>query len=106
MAKSKNYGMAIIAYFIFFLPLLTDAKKDEFVRYHVRQGAGWLATFVILRFITIVILSPGLFIFAPLLILINIFLLALLVIGVINAAQGKKKPLPLVGKWADELIKL
>ena len=31
-AKSENIAMAIIAYILFFVPLLTgDAKKDEFV---------------------------------------------------------------------------
>ena len=39
IGKSKNTTMAIIAYIIFFVPLLTgDAKKDSFVKYHVKQG--------------------------------------------------------------------
>ena len=35
----KNTTMAVIAYIIFFVPLLTgDAQKDAFVKYHVKQG--------------------------------------------------------------------
>jgi len=36
--EEKNTGMAIVAYILFFIPLLTDAKKDPFVKYHVKQG--------------------------------------------------------------------
>ncbi len=36
--KEKNTAMAAVAYLIFFLPLLTDAKNDQFVKYHVKQG--------------------------------------------------------------------
>ncbi|HOE15288.1 MAG TPA: hypothetical protein PLH82_01145 [Candidatus Paceibacterota bacterium] len=36
--KEKNTGMAILAYILFFIPLLTDSKKDPFVKYHVKQG--------------------------------------------------------------------
>lgn len=38
VSKGKNIGMAIVAYIIFFIPLLTEAKKDPFVKYHVKQG--------------------------------------------------------------------
>jgi len=53
MTDKKNTGMAVVAYFIFFLPLLTEAKKDPFVKYHVRQGLGLLIAFFALRFITL-----------------------------------------------------
>ena len=36
--EEKNAGMAIVAYLLFFIPLLTEARKDPFVRYHVKQG--------------------------------------------------------------------
>ena len=36
---NKNTMMAVIAYILFFVPLLTgDAKKDSFVKYHTKQG--------------------------------------------------------------------
>lgn len=108
MAQKKNIPMAVIAYFVFFIPLMFDTKKDEFVRYHVRQGLGLFITFFLFRFATFVVLPPlplgGLF--YPIVSLTNIFLLVLLVVGVANAARGLKKPMPVVGKWADDLIKL
>ena len=34
----KNKVMAVLAYFIFFLPLLTDAKDSPFAKFHANQG--------------------------------------------------------------------
>jgi len=34
----KNTAMGIIAYIVFFVPLLTSSKNDPFVKYHVKQG--------------------------------------------------------------------
>lgn len=49
--KEKNTGMAIVAYIIFFIPLLTEAKNDPFVKYHVKQGLvlfiGWVIVWII-----------------------------------------------------------
>ncbi len=95
--KGKNTGMAVIAYIVFFIPLLTDSKNDPFVKYHVKQGlvlficgaAVWLVINVIPVF--------GLFI-APIL---DVVLLVLLILGIINAVNGVEKPLPLVGHLAD-----
>jgi len=30
--------MAILAYILFFIPLLTDSKNDPYVKYHIKQG--------------------------------------------------------------------
>jgi uncharacterized membrane protein len=32
--------MAIVAYILFFVPLLTESKNDPFVKYHVKQALG------------------------------------------------------------------
>ena len=57
-ASGKNTGMAIVALIIFFVPLLTDAKKDPFVKFYVKQGLvlfiGWIA-------ISIITWHPGLY---------------------------------------------
>lgn len=102
--------MAALAYLIFFLPLLTDAKKDPFVRYHVRQGLGLLAAFITLRFLTLIVIAPLFYILTPLFLAVqyasNLFLAVLLALGVLNAANGREKPLPVVGIWADRLFKI
>lgn len=96
--KEKNIGMAILAYIIFFIPLLTDAKKDPFVKYHVKQG-------LVLFICGIVVWIVGSVLPWELLIvikLLNLFLIVLMVIGIINASKGEQKPLPVVGKFSDQ----
>jgi uncharacterized membrane protein len=98
---------AVVAYLLFFVPLLVaEAKKSDFVRFHVRQGLGLFIAFFALRFLTLIALAP-LFVVVGWLSLIlipivNIFLLAVLIIGIINAVNGERKPLPIIGKWAEK----
>ena len=109
MTDKKNTGMAIVAYLIFFLPLLTEAKKDPFVKYHIKQGLGLLIAFFVLRFVTLFLVAPLFYILWPVYMLVlwvtNLFLIALLVLGIMNASKGEEKPLPLIGKWSDKLLK-
>ncbi len=95
--KGKNTGMAVVAYIIFFIPLLTDAKNDPFVKYHVKQGLILFICAVAVWLVINVIPIIGLLI-APIL---DIALIVLLVIGIINAVNGAEKPLPLVGSFAE-----
>jgi uncharacterized membrane protein len=98
-AQKKNTGMAIVAYILFFIPLLIDSKNDPFVKYHVKQGFGLFIcglALSVLRWILswfldwiIDLASLGIFI--------------LFIIGIINASSGEEKPLPLIGKLANEL---
>lgn len=92
----KNTLMAILSYIgpLVVISFLV-AKHDPFVKYHIKQG--------LLLFIAEVaswMLAVTLLIFLPLLQLINLAILVFAVIGIINAAQGKEKPLPLVGHLA------
>lgn len=94
--EKKNIGMAVIAYIIFFLPLLTDSKNDPFVKFHVKQG---LVLFVAWVADSIIGMVPILgWVIAPLL---AIVLVVLFVIGIMNAVAGKEKELPLIGKYAS-----
>ncbi|MEX2054082.1 MAG: hypothetical protein WD883_00865 [Candidatus Colwellbacteria bacterium] len=110
MTQNKNTTMAAIAYLVFFVPLLTDAKKDPFVRFHVRQGLGLLITFFALRFLTLVLIAPlfslltGLYL--GILYLANLVLIALFFLGVWNALKGEKTPLPVIGPLADKYLKI
>lgn len=87
---------AVIAYFIFFLPLLTEHKDDPYVKFHVKQGLVLLLSFVVQMVIGIIPIIG--WIAAIVLWFGNIILL---IIGVINAATGKQKELPLIGKLAE-----
>jgi uncharacterized membrane protein len=99
--KSVNVAMAIIAYILFFVPLLTgDAQKDEFVKFHVKQG---LVIFIIGMAIWIVGMAIPWY-WTPIHVLLSLCSLAnlvLVILGIINAANKKKEPLPIVGKYAD-----
>ncbi|MEK7580337.1 MAG: DUF4870 domain-containing protein [Patescibacteria group bacterium] len=96
--EEKNTGMAILAYIIFFIPLLTEAKKDPFVKFHVKQGLlvfiAWIAASVISW-----ILPWQLGIIAMLL---RICVFVLMIIGIMSAAKGEQKPLPIIGKFAEQ----
>lgn len=95
--KEKNVGMAILAYILFFVPLLTDAKNDPFVKFHVKQGLvlfiGWVA-------VAIISALPVFGWFAAR--LLNLVLFVLMIIGIINAANGKQVFLPLIGKFSEQ----
>lgn len=92
----KNTAMAVVAYILFFVPLLTDAKDDPFVKYHVKQGLVLFLTAIVLGFISLI---PFIFLFSWIL---YIGLFILFIIGVLNAINGKQKPLPLIGQFADK----
>lgn len=95
-----NVGMAVLAYFVFFIPLLTDSKNDPYVRYHVRQGfgffLGWVAT---------VVLDSAVYssLFWSLISLVQLALVVLWFIGVANAVQGKQQGAPVVGPYFEKL---
>jgi uncharacterized membrane protein len=90
-----NKMMAVLAYIIFFVPLLTGAHKTSpFVKFHVNQGtilaiaafaSGVLNIIPILGTIVAFVAGIAIFIFE--------------IMGIISAAQGTMKPLPLVSKF-------
>jgi len=93
----KNTAMAIVAYLIFFLPLLTDAKNDPFVRYHIKQGLGLFISGII-AWIFMMISVLGLILAIPL----DIILVVLLILGILHALHGEEKPLPIIGEYAKK----
>ena len=95
----KNTAMAVIAYIIFFVPLLTgDAQKDPFVKYHVKQG---LVLFLLVVAINVVGWILPLYIWWTLSWLLSLATLVLLIVGIVNAANGEQKPLPVIGKASE-----
>ena len=95
--KGKNTMMAVIAYIVFFVPLLTDAKDDPFVKYHVKQGMVLFIAAVLAWLIISALPVIGILI-APIL---DIAIILFLIIGIINAVNGVEKPLPLIGFFAE-----
>lgn len=101
----RNKGMAIIAYLgiLVLVPLLA-AKDSRFARYHVNQGLVLLIAETAYSFICIFL--GEIFLSTPwrLLFIVRMMkffqwgFLILAVIGIINAANGLAKEIPLVGR--------
>lgn len=94
----QNKGMAAIGYIgiLFLIPLL--AKKDSpYAQYHAKQG---MILFIFWIAISIVNVIPvlGQIISA----VGGLFALVLFIIGLMNALNGKKEPLPVIGQFADK----
>ena len=92
---SANKVMAILAYFgILLLIPLFAAKESKFARFHVNQG-------LILLIISVVVFAVGKIIpgLGVLIGLLDLAIAVFAIIGIINAAKGQAKELPLVGKF-------
>lgn len=95
----KNKVMAILAYlsWLVLIPLFA-AKESKFARYHVNQGlvlaiteiVWWIVSGILTAIIPILSLVLG---------IVNIVFVIMLIIGIINAANGKAKELPVIGKF-------
>ena len=98
-------GMAILSYFGFLVLIpIFAAKKDPFARYHANQGLV-LCIVVMICSVLSNVLTRVLLEISPLLVLIVSGFFGILtlvfcifsIIGIIHAAKGQKKPLPLIG---------
>lgn len=87
--------MAIIAYIIFFIPLLASQKRSAFLNYHINQG---LSLFI-LALIGWVILSFLGWRFYMLHNIWNLLIIVFMVLGIMNASKNETKPLPVIGEW-------
>ncbi len=97
--KEESNVMAIISYigFLCLIPIL-NKEKDEFVKFHARQGfilflaeAATCIVFYIVPFLWF---------------LTNIFWLVwfvLGIIGIVNVLNKKKKEIPLLGGFAEKI---
>ena len=99
---NNNKIMAVLCYLwiLWIIPLLTGAKDDSFVKFHINQG-------IILTICSAVVWVIG---FIPaiggviswiggiaILVIGGIAILVLSVIGIINAVNMEEKPVPVVG---------
>ena len=89
----KNKVMAVLAYILFFIPLLA-AKDSKFARFHTNQG---LVLFLggIIASVVAVIPVIG-WIVAP---IAGLVITVLAIIGILNALNGRAKELPVIGKF-------
>lgn len=108
----NNKGMAILSYFswLVLIPIFAE-KNSKFVRFHANQGlvlaiASLLWTVVngILNKVLYAVLGNTAWavysILTSILGLVGFVFVILAVIGIINAAQGKAKELPVIGSFS------
>jgi uncharacterized membrane protein len=104
--------MGILAYFcaLVFIPMFA-AKKSKFARFHTVQGFNlfllWVANWILFGLLGLIrtttyvwgvpVYTTPWFI-TTLSILVSLGISVLAIIGIVNAAQGKAKALPIIGK--------
>jgi len=92
-----NKAMAIIGYILpilFFIPLVTEAKNSPFAKFHANQQLNLLLAAIAVNIVGTIIPILGWFIILP---LGSLALIVLAILGIINAAKGEMKKLPLIG---------
>ena len=88
--------MAIIAYFVFFVPLLVeDAKNNKFAMFHTEQSIVLLIVNVIVGIVGTITCGIGLILYIPLLIFY--------IMGIMYAVKGEAKPIPWIGSFGEKL---
>ena len=109
----ENKTMAILAYVLCLIPLLTGAHRTSpFVKYHTNQGTvlwiGLVAYMIVSAILRSIIKVPltvwGVYAgsytpvwLSTILWLLSIPLLVLCILGIVNVINGKMNPLPVVG---------
>lgn len=93
----KHKTMAILAWIIFFIPLLTDAKDSKFAKFHANQSL--LVTLIAILGSVLTSTVIGAIVGIPL----SIVALVFWIMGILSAVNGQMKRIPIVGNI--ELIK-
>ena len=91
---SQNKTMAILSYFLFFLPLLS-AKKSKFAMFHANQSLILLLISVGASIVSGIIPVVGAIIGT----VVSLGVFVLWVMGIISPANGEIKELPLIGQY-------
>jgi uncharacterized membrane protein len=101
----NNKVMAVLSYIgILVLVPIFAAKDSPFARFHANQGLILFLAEVIFGVANVILtvifafLGPIALLWSIVAFLVYIAFLVLLILGIINAAQGQAKELPLIGK--------
>lgn len=87
--------MAIVSYLIFFVPLLMDdMRKNKFVMFHTEQAIILLLLNIAAGILGTITCGIGLVRYIPWLIF--------LIMGIMNAANGEVKVLPVIGQYGEK----
>jgi uncharacterized membrane protein len=101
---TQDKTIAIVAYLtvigLVVALVLNNEKKDLFAKYHIRQSLGLVLTSIALSLINVIpilgwiVSMVGAFV-----------LLYMWVMGLLNAINGREKPVPILGEKYEEWLK-
>lgn len=94
-SANNDKGMAIVAYIIFFIPLLISKNRSAFLNFHINQGLSLFIVAIVGNLI-FSFLGRGFYMFGN---IWGLLMLALVIIGIMNASKNEMKELPLIGGW-------
>ena len=89
----KNKAMGVLAYIIFFVPILA-ARDSRFAMYHANQGLVLFLLAVAVNIVGTVMPFIGPMIVIP---LGSLAVVILAIMGIANAISGRMEPLPYIG---------
>ncbi|MFH1439237.1 MAG: hypothetical protein ABIG89_01635 [Candidatus Woesearchaeota archaeon] len=90
--------LGVFLHIIGFVIVMLAKKDNKYAMYYAKQGLVLFIAGVIIGILSIIPIL-GWFIIMP---LGNLLLVILWIIGWINALSGEIKPIPLIGKYAEE----
>lgn len=91
--NDRLYGVLSYIWILWIIPLVA-APKSKFARFHANQGLVLFLFSVVYGIVGSVVPFVGWFLIIPICALIH---LVLAIMGIVNAASGQQKPLPLLG---------
>lgn len=95
------YVLCVFGVPFWILPLVL--RNNEFSLFHAKQCLMlWIVAMISMPIASLLILAVIGFVLVP---IVLIGLLVLVVIGLVGAANGEMKPLPIIGKYAVEWFK-
>lgn len=102
----KNKVWAIVSYLGIIGVLvvaLAESKNSPFAKFHLNQAVLLLIAGMIGGTVSLIIPIIGWFVFLP---IVQTGMMILWILGIVNAAQGQTKRLPLIGNYDLFIIKI
>jgi uncharacterized membrane protein len=83
--------------------VMHSSNKTRFGAFHIRQALGLFITAFAVVIVTfgVMFIMPFIGFLIP---LVNVGVLVLLILGLVNAVNGKMEPVPLVGDFYNKLL--
>ena len=96
-----SYALNFVGLPFFIIPLIM--RTNAFSLFHAKQclliWLAGLAVSIIGTLLTVICIGPVILVTG------GIFLLVLNILGLINSCKSEQKPVPLIGKWAEDWFK-